>query len=123
MLQRQRLAAALSLAADGLLERQLVPLPLAFHVPVRIGARHRIAQQHDQLHRRVVAPDALRRGLPVHVNRRCIAEQPPLHRGLEIGVVSGIIDLGRGEVLLGIEEVDLLHRRHADLRMLVQIGG
>src|SRR6185369_234817 len=121
MLQGQRLAAALSLGADRLLERQRIAAALAFHVPLRIGARYRIAQQQDELHRRIVLPDARRRGIPVHVDRRRVAENFSAFRRLEIGVIASVVDRRGLEVVLVVEEMHFLDGRHGDLGVLEQI--
>src|SRR5439155_18365478 len=102
-------------------KRQRFALLLARHVPLRKSPRHRIAQDHDQLHRRVVARDALGGRGPVQVGRRYLPQQALRRTGSESRVVRAVVDWFRYKVAVGVEEVQLLALRETQLRMLAQV--
>ena len=51
-------------------EGQRIVPPFVLHCPVRVGPVYRIAQNHNEAHRRVVAPDSLCCWIPVEADRR-----------------------------------------------------
>jgi len=121
-LERQ-IASPLRFHPQRFQKRQRLTLKLARHVPLREGARNRIAQHQDQLHRRVVARDSLGRCRPIHVRGRHLAQQTLRRMRLEVGVVGRVIDRLDREIRVGVEEVQfLLPPRQTQLRMLAQVG-
>ena len=118
--QRQR-AQTLRFGLEGLTKRQRLAPGAARHVPVRKGARDRIAQNDDEPHRRVVAGDALRRRRPVEIRRRRLAQQTVPRSRVETGAVRRVVDRLGGKAVVGIEEVQFLFLRQAQLGMLAQV--
>ena len=90
-----------------------------FHVPGRERALDRISQCEDPFHLRIVFPDPIGRGFPIHVDRARFADRALPRLRLKIPVILFVIAV----LLLAIEKVQLLARgRHANLRMLPQKG-
>src|SRR5256885_17222408 len=95
-------------------------IAFGFHVPGRERAFDWTPQRENPFHLRIVFPDSIRRGFPIHVDRARFADHTMLlFSGLKIPVILFVIAV----LLLAIEEVQLFARGwHANLRMLPQKG-
>ena len=119
MLKWQRFATTDGLPLDRLSKRKPLRPAFRFHVPSRKRPLDRIAQDQNPFHLRVVLPDPVRRRVPIHVNRRRLADDA-LRPRLEMSVVFFVIRFA-GKIFFLVEEMQLLPCfRHANLGMLPQ---